>query len=174
MDDQHIYACICEGGAERVIINKLLDENRLIFDRDNLLEQELLRCRSAKDFEQKHLSKGFTKKITLFRINDSKREKFNLSAAYKDKVDVENIITSPEIEMLVIIGENKYSDYQKYKSNMKPSEYCKRVLHYPEVKKERFLLKYFEDTDKLIAVIKEYSRLSHRNSNEKCLADLLK
>ena len=34
-------ACICEGGAETAIMNMLLDQNKLIFSRDELLEGEL-------------------------------------------------------------------------------------------------------------------------------------
>ena len=55
-------ACICEGSAERAIIKLLLDENRLIFTWDNLLDGEILRCRNAKKFEEQHLRKGFTGK----------------------------------------------------------------------------------------------------------------
>lgn len=41
-------ACICEGAAEQAIIELLLDNGKLIFTRDNLLDGEILRCRSAK------------------------------------------------------------------------------------------------------------------------------
>lgn len=58
-------ACICEGSAERAIIKLLLDENRLIFTWDNLLDGEILRCRNAKKFEEQHLRKGFTGTITF-------------------------------------------------------------------------------------------------------------
>ena len=50
-------ACICEGGAERAIIDLLLDNHMLVFDREQLLEEEVLRCRSAKEFEDKYLRK---------------------------------------------------------------------------------------------------------------------
>ncbi len=99
-------ACICEGSAERAIIKLLLDENRLIFTWDDLLEGEILRCRNAKKFEEQHLRKGFTDKITVLRILDSRRENFKLSKAYVGKIDVVNVITAPEIEMLVIFAEN--------------------------------------------------------------------
>lgn len=39
-------------------------------------------------------------------------------------MNVIDVITSPEIEMLIIINEDKYTDFQKYKSKLKPSEYC--------------------------------------------------
>lgn len=56
-------ACICEGSAERAIIKLLLDKDKLIFKWDNLLDGEILRCRSGKRFEEQYLRKGFTEKI---------------------------------------------------------------------------------------------------------------
>ena len=43
-------ACICEGAAEKAIMKLLLDADRLIFTHDDLLEGELLRCRSGQEF----------------------------------------------------------------------------------------------------------------------------
>ena len=95
-------ACICEGGAERAILDLLLDHHMLIFEREDLIEEEVLRCRSAKEFEGKYLKKGFSEKITVYRILDSRRENFKLSKAYEQKVDVINVVTAPVIEMLII------------------------------------------------------------------------
>ena len=58
MELSKYVACICEGAAEQAIIELLLDNGRLIFTRDNLLDGEILRCRSAKNFEKQHLRKG--------------------------------------------------------------------------------------------------------------------
>ena len=82
----------------------------------------MLRCRSASAFESRYLRKGFSGKITVYRILDSRREKFRLGKAYEHKVDVINVVTAPEIEMLIILNENRYDDFKK--SGMKPSEYC--------------------------------------------------
>lgn len=76
-------ACICEGGAERAILDLLMDNHKLIFEREDLIEEEVLRCRSAKDFERKYLKKGFSEKITIYRILDSRNENFKLSKAYE-------------------------------------------------------------------------------------------
>ncbi len=103
-------ACICEGAAEQAIIELLLDADKLTFTYDNLLEGEVIRCRNAKNFEQRYLRKGFTDKITVLRILDSRRENFQLSKAYEPKIKVVNVITAPEIEMLVIINEDKYTN----------------------------------------------------------------
>lgn len=108
----------------------------------------------------------------MYRILDSRRERFTLSKAYKSKVDVINVITAPEIEMLVILNEGKYADYKK--TAKKPSEYCKSDLGYKDVKSEKFLKDYFSDIDLLVAAIREYKRVSNIPSGEMTLADLLK
>ena len=69
-------ACICVGGAEKTIIELLLDSNSLIFSYDDLLEGEILRCRKARDFETQYLRKYFNEKVTVLRILDSRRERF--------------------------------------------------------------------------------------------------
>lgn len=81
-------ACICEGSAEEAIIDILLDNNLLIFARDEMLEEQVIRCREGKRFEERYLRKGFNGKISIIRILDSRRENFKLSRAYQNKVDV--------------------------------------------------------------------------------------
>lgn len=143
-------ACICEGSAERAIIKILLDKNRLIFTWDDLLDGEILRCRNAKKFEEQHLRKGFTDRITVLRVLDSRREEFKLSKAYASKIDVVNVITAPEIEMLVIFTEGKYEEYKK--SKKKPSAFCKEDLRIADVKSTHFVESYFADINDLIRV----------------------
>lgn len=172
MDLSKYVACICEGSAERAIIKLLLDNDKLIFTWDDLLEGEILRCRGAKKFEEQHLRKGFTDKITVLRILDSRRENFKLSKAYAGKIDVVNIITAPEIEMLVIFAEGQYNEYKK--SGKKPSIFCKENLKYSDVKNTLFVEEYFSDMDVLIAAIREYKRVSNIQRGEYALADLLK
>ena len=173
MANDKIIACICEGNAESSILNMLIDADKLIFTRNDLLDGEVLRCRNARTFEDKHLGKGFSKKIVVYRILDSRREEFRLRKVYKSKVDVINVITAPEIEMLIIIKERMYSEYCKVKSNTKPSDFCKDRLKIPSVKTKEFIERYFADINDLLFTIKEYKRLSNIPKNEVCLADLL-
>ena len=98
-------ACICEGSAEEAIIDILVDNDLLIFNREEMLEECVIRCRSAKRFEERYLRKGFDEQISVIRILDSRREEFRLSKAYEQKIDVVNVITAPEIEMLIIHAE---------------------------------------------------------------------
>lgn len=151
-------ACICEGGAETAIMDLLLDQNKLIFSRDELLEGEILRTRKGKEFETRYLKKNFSGKITVYRILDSRRENFKISKAYQQKVEVVNVITAPEIEMLIICNEGKYHDFEK-KKNMSPSEYCKSILKMKNVKSVSFVKEYFADVsilEKVFMSIREY------------------
>jgi len=167
------YACICEGAAEEVVINILLDAQKLKFSREDLLEEKVIRCRMAKKFEEHYLRKHFNKKLTILRILDSKNENFKLREIYRKKVDVIDVVTSPEIEMLVIINEGKYEEYQKYKSTLRPSEYCTDKLGMKSVKNSKFLYMYFSDVDKLVNAIKIYKSKTKIDNRKKCLADLL-
>ena len=172
MELSKYVACICEGAAEQTIIELLLDNDKLIFTYDDLLEGELLRCRSAKSFEEQHLRKGFTDKITVLRVLDSRRENFKLSKAYAHKIDAVNVITAPEIEMLIIFSEGKYNEYKK--SGKKPSIYCKEDLKFGDVKSAKFLKEYFKDITRLVYAITEYKRVSKARADEFALADLIK
>ena len=51
-------ACICEGSAENAIMDILLDHDLLIFDREEMLEEEVIRCREGKKFEDSSTGNG--------------------------------------------------------------------------------------------------------------------
>ena len=165
-------ACICEGSAENAIMDILLDNNLLIFSREEMIEEEVIRCREGKKFEEKYLRKGFNGKISIIRILDSRRENFKLSKAYAGKVDVINVITAPEIEMLIILNEDKYYEFKK--SRKKPSCFCKENLKMSEVKSYDFVKNYFINPDVLVAAIKKYHEISKVQKDEYTLLDLLK
>lgn len=164
-------ACICEGSAEAAIIDILVDNNLLIFSRDEMLDGKVIRCRGAKKFEERYLRKGFEGLISVIRILDSRKENFKLSKAYENKVDVINVITAPEIEMLIIHSEGKYEQFKR--SRRKPSEFCKIDLKIDDVKSYDSVKEYFSSPDKLIQAIKEYRRTSNIPRGEYTLYDLL-
>ncbi len=164
-------AIICEGAAEEAIIDILLDNNCLIFERKELIEEQVIRCRSADSFENRYLKREFSGKISVIRVLDSRRERFRLSKAYQEKVDVINIITAPEIEMLIILNEGVYADYKK--SGDKPSTYCKEKLKMKNVKSRGFVLSYFNDVDVLLSSIRKYNHFSNIPQGEYTLLDLL-
>ena len=165
-------ACICEGAAESAIIDILLEHELLIFPREEMIEEKVIRCRSAKRFEQKYLRKDYVNKISIIRILDSRKENFNLSKAYKNKVDVINVITAPEIEMLIIFSKDEYTRFKK--SGKKPSDFCKEDLQMSQVKSYNFVKEYFSDPVVLDMAIKRYHEMSKIRKGEYTLQDLLK
>ena len=72
-------ACICEGAAENAVMDILLDADLLVFSREEMLEEAVIRCREGNKFEQKYLRKGFADKISVIRILDSRRENLKLA-----------------------------------------------------------------------------------------------
>jgi hypothetical protein len=165
-------ACICEGAAEHAIMDRLLEEDLLKFDVETLIEGEILRCRNGQQFEQRYLRKEFAMDLTIVRILDSKKENFKLSKDYLHKVKVIDVVTAPEIEMLIIISEGKYKDFQK--SKKAPSIFCKSDLKCKNVKSYQFVQAYFSDINKLMHSIKEYKRISKPVKGKYMLYDLLK
>lgn len=165
-------ACICEGAAETAIMDVLLEHELLIFTREEMLEEQVLRCRDGKKFETRYLRKEFTGQISVIRILDSRRENFKLSKAYENKVDVINVITAPEIEMLIIFCEDRYREFKK--SGKKPSEFCKEDLRMPNIKSYGFVKNYFSAPEVLVAAIKKYHKMSKIPKGEYTLLDLLK
>ena len=141
-------ACICEGSAENAIMDVLLDHGLLIFTREEMLEEEVIRCREGKKFEEKYLRKGFIDRISIVGILDSRRENFKLSKA-----------------------ENKYKEFKK--SGKKPSSFCKEDLKMTEVKSYDFVKCYFSNPTVLVAAIKKYHEMSKVQKGEYTLLDLL-
>lgn len=170
-----IVACICEGHAEHAIIDILYENKILCFE--ELLEDKPIMCRAAKEFEKRYLNKCFENTIDVLRILDSRNEKFALSAIYRSKVNVINVVTSAEIEVLIIFAENKYEDYLKQKKKnkqLKPSQYCKQVLGYKSVKTYEFVRKYFENSEKLVEAINKYVAIKKISNREISLYDIMK
>ena len=89
----------------------LLDNNLLIFTRDQLLEEQLLPRTSARDFERRYLRREYDQKLIILRVIDSRAEEFTLRKVYRCQVEVINVITAPEIEILVIVSMGRYDDY---------------------------------------------------------------
>ena len=175
LDPDAFIALIPEGGAESAICDILLDGRLFLFGRDQLIEERPLSgVRSADEFCRRYLKFAYEKKITVIRVLDSRREAFCLKKPYNMKVErVIDVITAPEIEILVIISLGKYKEFSK--SHQKPSWYCRHILKIQDVKTRAFIENHFSDPKCLIAALKEYKRL-HRPANkmELSLFDLLK
>lgn len=171
--NNELIALIAEGATEEAILSVLIDHNGLIYNWDDLLQQEIIRCRSGKEFARKYLNKSIGKKVKIYRILDSKKERFKLPLAYKNKVsEIVNIYTRPEIEILHIIFHGDYRQY-KNQSHVKPSIYAKE--NYKDLKNIKSFKENYnfwnENYDSLVHALKIYKKYS--NNKELCIADLL-
>ena len=54
-----LVAIIVEGNAEQAIVDVLLEHHALIFEREELLQEEVIRTRSASSFSKKYLNKRY-------------------------------------------------------------------------------------------------------------------
>lgn len=172
---------MCEGPNEREVINILLEHHCLEVSEDDLLGLTPYHARqittSAQVRTELNLYPG---EVILCRIGDSQNEKLKIPADYKEKiVEVRKYCTKPELEMLLIIAENLYSEYEKVKSNTKPKDFAKQRIYCGRKRYDNstaFYRTYFgENFNLLVYAIREYKRLkgSHRK-DELYLADLLK
>lgn len=166
--------CSCEGAAEIDIIKLLLDNNLLLFNREQVVFDGITNDRKASVIQEKFLGVDYDEKVLILRIIDSKKDSFTLKSPYDQKCDVINVNTTPEIEMLLIIYFGKYKDFQKYKSKITPSQYCTTVLKLKGNKKQGYIYNLFKDNvDELVRIIKEYGRVTKCNKRLN-LRDLLK
>ena len=161
-----LILCLCEGNAEFDIVNKLLDSNMLVFSCKNLIDGKVHLRQSVSCIEDKYLSYDFEgKRVVILRIIDSKKEQFNLSRSFQGRFDIINIITSPEIETLIILDKGDYTDFLKVKSFTKPSIFCKEQYGMKNIKCKSFMEVYFHNTDQLLKAIKSYSEQAQSSNH---------
>lgn len=174
-----LNAILCEGAAEQAILEILLENDVLTIKKESLFEEKVFRERGAESFFKKYMRVDLNEKVMIYRILDSKNENFKIKNKIKKdfqgKYEVVDIVTSPEIEMLVIISEERFIDYSKVKSKVKPSEYCKQSLKLRRIKEYNFIRDYFSDVNHLVSVIKQYHSLMKVNNDNVSLTlyDLL-
>jgi len=105
-------ACICEGSAENAIMDILLDHNLLIFSREEMIEEEVIRCREGRKFEEKYLRKG-NKEFKKSGKKPSSFCKEDLKMAEVKSYDfVKDYFSDP---MVLVAAIKKYHEISKVK-----------------------------------------------------------
>lgn len=142
--------CSCEGDAERVIMDLLLDNDCLIFKREDLVGKSVTNKRKACDIEREFLNRSYGERgVVIVRILDSKSDKLTLKKIYQDKCKIYHFYTHPEIEILLLILEGEYQKYiRQAKTYAKPSIYCKDKLRLGRcIKSSDYWYKRFSDVN---------------------------
>ncbi len=172
---------MCEGPNEKEIIDILLEHDRLIFTADDLLGLVPYHARQIKSSGQvKAALNLYTGQVKVLRIGDTQSEKLTIPTEYKHKIIEEaKYCTKPELEILLIISEGLYDEYDKVKTKIKPKDFAKQHIKLGKKRynnSTQFYRDYYgNDVDLLVNAIRAYRKKkgSHKK-NELYLADLLK
>ena len=158
----------CEGTAEQAIIDKLLEEDALVFPYSHVVD--VTRMRKSSDIEEAYLSFDYDWPVCVVRVHDSRKESFRLGRLFAGRFPVVSVLTHPEMEILTIIREGEW--HRWHKGHLKPSTYCSQVLGMRGIKSAEFLKEYW-DVASIKQAAGEYRRLSKIPRGEHCLADLI-
>lgn len=175
------YLIMCEGSNELEIVNILLQNDLLTIKDDDLLGLKPYHARQIISNSAVKLELNIYpgKDVCVLRIGDTLTEKLTVPDDYADKIiKVEKYCTKPELEVLLIIAEKLWSDYEKKKSYVKPKDFAKSEIVFNGTRYNNstdFYHQYFSNrTDLLVDSIKQYKHLKKHNKTELYLADLLK
>lgn len=101
----------CEGTAEAVCIEKLVEAGSMVVPRHNIVDDPIYftpytRLRKADEIADRFLRTTFegdgVSGLTICRVVDSRSARFKLPRRLEESCTVASLFTRPEIEMLVI------------------------------------------------------------------------
>ncbi len=171
---------MCEGPNEKEIIDILLEHGKLIFMADDLLGLVPYHARQIKNSGQvKAALNIYPEEVKVLRVGDTQSEKLTIPAEYKHKiVGEEKYCTKPELEILLIISEGLYDQYEKVKSKMKPKDFAKQNIKLGKKRynnSTQFYRDYYgNNVDSLVSAIIVYRRKKGTHKKDELyLADLL-
>lgn len=175
------YLIMCEGANEKKIIDMLLENKKLIVSEDDLLGQITYHARQIKKspmvMGQLRIYGG---DVEIWRIGDKQTDKLDIPLEFKPQIKkVTKFCTLPELEILLILSEKKFKEYEKGKSQKHPKDFAKDNIVYNKYKYRgdtKFYETYYgNDINKLIKAIQEYKQRNHAHKNdEHYLVEILK
>lgn len=175
------YLIMCEGPNELAIIRILLEYNKLIFTEDDLLNLVPYHARQiSSNAAVKTALNLYHGDVQVLRIGDKLGDELKIPKEYKKQItDVRKYCTKPELEILLIISENRNLDFEKVKSKMSPKLFCKEKVVYNRIRYNNstaFYYEYYgERIDLLVDTIRRYKYLKGKHEKDEFyLADLLK
>lgn len=175
------YLIMCEGPNELEIIRMLLENDKLIFAEDDLLNLVPYHARQiGNNAAVKTALNLYHGDVEVLRIGDKLNDELKVPREYKRKItDIKKYCTKPELEMLLIISENMDSEFEKVKSKTSPKTFSKENVIYNRTRYDNstaFYRDYYgERIDLLVDTIKRYKKLKGKHQKDELyLADLLK
>ena len=171
---------MCEGKNEEALVNLLIDNNKLILTREDLIGRKPYNVRQLTHPVIKTEIKHYNDEIIVYRIGDKQSDEVKVPLDLKDYVSKSRIFkfcTKPELEILLIINEGMLKDYNK--SRLTPKQYALKNIKFNGRKYDQstdFLINYYEKrVNNLVNNISEYKRIKKKhNKEEHYLCELLK
>lgn len=176
------YLVLCEGTNEKQILNLLLEHNKLIFEKDDLINLEIFHARQIVPNIESSIRAYNKDDITVIRIGDKLSDKLVIPESISHIIKEENIynyLTRPELEMLLIINKGLFKKFNKIKSKIRPKIFAEENIHinkrFYDCTSDFWYQFYHKNIRALISDIKACKRLVKVvNNHDKYLADLLK
>ncbi len=169
-----------EGSDEKELLDILLERNLLKFAKKELLMEEIFHARQI-DTNIRAYIQGLRpgNDVTIYRVGDKLSDNLTIpKTIMPNKIKTKyKVCTLPEFEILMILNDKYYDRYIKEKSNLKPSEFYKKV-NKNFSKSREFVHSYFNSLtdDELVDLLNLYYKKRGRmhKKDELSLKDLLK
>lgn len=118
--------------------------------------------------------------VEIWRIGDKQSDELSIPVEFKPQIkEVKKYCTLPELEVLLILSEKKYKEYEKGKSQKHPKQFAKENIVFNRQKYNcatKFYDEYYgKDVKKLVEAIREYQKCNHSHSKDQhYLAEILR
>ena len=174
---------LCEGKNEEKLLNILLDNDCLLFNRDQLIAGRPVPLPSnikTPFVVSSVLHNG--EAIDIVRVKDSQQDNVKIPSKIKHLASSERVYdycTKPAIEILLIQNEGLLDKYMKVKSKKDIKDFAKENIVYNGIRynnSTEFYELYYggKRLPILLDNIRTYKSKHNNKRNEKYLADLLK
>lgn len=172
---------MCEGTNEEVIMEILLEHDKLKITRDDLVGIKPYSVKKLKNVVS--IIKPVNEEVEIYRIGDTMTDNVAIPKPLSHILSSDRLYkyhTTPELEILLIINEGLTKEFGKVKSKEKAKTFAKKYIKYNGRKYDNssnFYREYYgsrERVELLVNNLIEYKRISKHNKKELVLADLLK
>lgn len=174
---------MCEGQNEEAILNILLDNDLLVFTRDELIGLKSYAIRQLNHPVIRTELKHYGSVVKVYRVGDKQNDKLSIPNDLRKivlKNDIYKYCTKPEFEMLLIINEGLEKEYEKVKSKMSPKSFAKKNISLNGWKYDQsteFIKEYYGgyNVKNLVDNIKKYKTYKKQHAKDELyLADILR
>lgn len=171
------YLILLEGNTEKAFIELFMDKGMFKIDADDMLDLRPHQKRQI-DPALHALIRQLPpeEKVRIIKIGDKLSDRIKIHRDIRDKIDSEEkYCTKPEFEILVIIAEGLYDEYQKVKSKMKPKVFSKERIVFNGKRytsSYQWITSYFNEDNARFA-LSEYKRMAKHKKDELFVIDLL-